>query len=402
MRLNSYTLTSLRYPRSGSRATYRPQVVVLLALAAAALSLAMPGRAEAAGMPKVVTGEAAGVTLVDATLNATVDPEGEEVTECKFEYGTTASYGSSAPCTPSPGSGSSPVSVSASVTGLTANTTYHFRISATNAGGTGKGADQTFKTLPNPPTVITGAALSATHSAIFNATVNPNGAVVSDCHFDYGPTLSYGSSAPCTSPPGSGTSAVAVVAFIAGLSENIIYHFRVSATNPGGTGKGSDQTFTTAPTLIIPALGGGTSGEGASPGEGSSGGSSGVKSARIAALLAGQLTPSGKTAKIAALLKSGAFTVAFKALEAGTVVIDWYQIPPGARLAKKARPKPVLVASGEMTFSAARTATVKIRLTAKGKQLLKHAKHIKLTAKGTFTPTGKAPVTALRTFVLKR
>ena len=49
------------------------------------------------------------------------------------------------------GVGESPVAVSASVTGLAANTTYHFRISATNAGGTSNGSDQTLKTLPAPP-----------------------------------------------------------------------------------------------------------------------------------------------------------------------------------------------------------------------------------------------------------
>ena len=77
------------------------------------------------------------------------------MSECKFEYGTTTAYGSSVPCSPAPGSGDSPVAVSASVTGLAANTTYHFRIVATNAGGTSKGADETFKTLPNAPTVVT-------------------------------------------------------------------------------------------------------------------------------------------------------------------------------------------------------------------------------------------------------
>jgi hypothetical protein len=120
--------------------------------------------------------------------------------------------------------------------------------------------------------------------------------------------------------------------------------------------------------------------------------------AEVTALLVEELTPSGKAAKIASLLKSRGFTVTFKALEAGTVVIDWYEVPAGAKLAK---PKPVLIAAGQRAFSAAGTAKIKIKLAAAGKRLLNHARKLKLTAKGTFTPTGKTPVTATKVFVLK-
>jgi len=105
--------------------------------------------------PTTVTRAASAVAQTTATLNATVNPNGSEVSECKLEYGKTTSYGSSAPCTPAPGSGSSAVAVSATVSSLSANTTYHFRVSATNAGGTSAGEDETLKTLPNAPTVKT-------------------------------------------------------------------------------------------------------------------------------------------------------------------------------------------------------------------------------------------------------
>jgi alpha-tubulin suppressor-like RCC1 family protein len=126
-----------------------------------------------------------------------------------------------------------------------------------------------------------------------------------------------------------------------------------------------------------------------------------VTLAQIKTLLSGEITPSGKTATIADVLKSG-FSISFTALEAGNAVIDWYEVPSGAHLAKKTKPKPVLVASGQRSFSAAGKATIKIRLTAGGKRLLKHARQIKLTAKGTFTPTAMAPVSATHAFVLKR
>ncbi len=200
--------------------------------------------------PTVLTGAASGVGPSSVTVSGTVNPNGQEVTECRFEYGATTSYGASSPCTAAPGSGSSAVAVSASVGGLSPNTTYHFRLVATNAGGTSKGSDESVKTLPNAPTVETTAATALTQtSATLNATVNPNGASVSDCHFEYGTTEGYGSSVPCSSPPGSGTIPVAVSASLGllSLAEDTTYHFRIVATNAGGTGKGPDGSFKTLP-----------------------------------------------------------------------------------------------------------------------------------------------------------
>ncbi len=197
--------------------------------------------------PTVVTEPASGLAQTSATLNGSVNPNGGEVSECKLEYGTSTAYGSSAACTPSPGAGSSAVAVSASITGLTANTTYHFRVVAKNAGGTSAGSDATLKTLPNAPTVVTEPASGvAQTSATLNGSVNPNGGEVSECKLEYGTSTSYGASAPCTPSPGSGSSAVAVSASITGLTANTTYHFRVVATNAGGTSFGADASLKTS------------------------------------------------------------------------------------------------------------------------------------------------------------
>src|SRR2546427_4791988 len=107
----------------------------------------------------------------------------------RSEYGTTETYGTSIACSALPGEGTSPVAVSAALSGLTANTTYHFRISATNASGTSKGLDASFKDRKS-------TRLNSSHSQIsyavfclktkLNATVNPNGNKVTDCKFEYG------------------------------------------------------------------------------------------------------------------------------------------------------------------------------------------------------------------------
>ena len=127
-----------------------------------------------------------------------------------------------------------------------------------------------------------------------------------------------------------------------------------------------------------------------------------ANSAQITALLAGEIAPTGRSARIAALLKRGGFTISFRALEPGTAAIDWYEVPHGSKVAKNTRPKPVLVGAGRLRFAAAGTANIRIRLTGAGKRLLSHSRQLRLTARGTFTPTGETPVTATRTFLLRR
>jgi hypothetical protein len=166
-----------------------------------------------------------------------------------FEYGTSTGYGKQASCGSLPGSGSSPVAVSAAVTGLEAGTTYHYRIVARNAGGTSDGSDETLNTSPAvvAPSVVTLTAGSVTVSgATLTATVNPNGGNVTECVFEYGTSTGYGKQASCGSLPGSGSSPVAVSAAVTGLEAGTTYHYRIVARNAGGTSDGSDETLKTS------------------------------------------------------------------------------------------------------------------------------------------------------------
>lgn len=205
------------------------------------------GTTLAAGQPTVATGAASNITDTTASLQGTVNAQGQP-TVFSFQYGTTALYGRQT--TPvNVGSGSSDTPVTSSLSSLTPGTTYHFRVVATNAGGTAIGSDQTFKTdgsapAPAPaPTVTTGSATASTTSAEVQGSVNPNGASTG-YYFEFGTTTNYGNQ---TLPKfaGSGSSAVAVSATLSGLQTSTTYHYRLVAVASDGTVvPGKDATFT--------------------------------------------------------------------------------------------------------------------------------------------------------------
>jgi hypothetical protein len=207
----------------------------------------------AQSQPVATTGAADSVTTSGATLTGTVSPGGQATTY-HFEYGTSASYGLTTPETDA-GSGSSAVSVSAAVSGLTADTTYHYRLVARNASGTNDGADRTFRTGANPKAPSVGS-LTANNvgpvSANLRANVNPN-RLATTVHFEYGTTTSYGS-ATGEQGIGSGSSSVTVQTGVGGLRPDTRYHFRAVATNAAGVSRGGDHSFVTAKTPTGVAL----------------------------------------------------------------------------------------------------------------------------------------------------
>jgi hypothetical protein len=205
-----------------------------------------------AQIPKVATADASEVTATSATLNGTVNPNGAATT-AQFEYGLTSDYGKVASVTLSADNGTTGQTVSASISDLQTGQTYHYRLTATNSVGPSSGADMTFTTLVSPPKVATADASEVTATtATLNGTVNPNGATTT-AQFEYGLTTDYGSVASVTLSPANGTTGQAVSASISGLQAGQTYHYRLSATNSGGTRTGVDVTLVT----VVPPIGAG-------------------------------------------------------------------------------------------------------------------------------------------------
>jgi len=94
-------------------------------------------------LPAVITTTASGITSFSAILNGSVNANGV-VTLVFFEYGTDAAYGNTIAANPGSLSGTTSTPVSASISGLINNTTYHYRVVAINNLGTFYGNDISF------------------------------------------------------------------------------------------------------------------------------------------------------------------------------------------------------------------------------------------------------------------
>jgi DNA-binding beta-propeller fold protein YncE len=105
--------------------------------------------------PPIVTMNApSAITTNGVTFSGTVNPQGAD-TRYRFEYGPTAAYGKSIPVeAPSVGSGLQAVPISVTVSGLSAETTYHARLSAWNSAGSRDTADRAFSTKAHPPSFV--------------------------------------------------------------------------------------------------------------------------------------------------------------------------------------------------------------------------------------------------------
>jgi hypothetical protein len=113
--------------------------------------------------PLAVTGAATSITPTGAALAGTAGNPALIAGTATIQYGKTMSYGLTA-AAGTVAAGASNTSQSAVVSGLTPNTTYHYRLSVTTTDGTATGVDRTFKT-PFAPTSLSLLCVPASVSA---------------------------------------------------------------------------------------------------------------------------------------------------------------------------------------------------------------------------------------------
>jgi hypothetical protein len=214
-----------------------------------------PGNEEIVETPcveGVSTAGASSVTPHGATLAGSLEPNEVETTYY-FQYGESTSYGLTSPSVGNiDGANGVIVPASTNLAGLRSDTTYHYRLVATNKYGTNYGQDMTFLTTPGVE--AQSAEFITQTSSILAARVYLNGSNTT-YHFVYGPTAAYGLSIPSSGDADAGSSGgmTTVSRQIAGLQPGTTYHYTVVFTNAAGSTTGPDQTFTTLP-IPVPTV----------------------------------------------------------------------------------------------------------------------------------------------------
>ena len=182
------------------------------------------------------------ISFYSATTGGNVSSIGASaITERGVCYGTSSNpttAGSKVEFIPESGTTGS---FSVDLSGLSANTLYHYRAYAINASGTSYGTDQTFTTLTDFPTITT--LTPATNISFYSATTGGNvSSIGASAITERG--VCYGTSSNPTTAgskvefiPESGTIGSFSVN-LSGLTMGTTYHFRAYATNASGTSYG--------------------------------------------------------------------------------------------------------------------------------------------------------------------
>jgi kumamolisin len=224
-----------------SAINYGGNIVVTSDATAGSSSIAASGAGLAApAAPVATTLAASSVSGTSATLNSTVNPEGE-ITSVFFQYGTDTSY-SFVTGTDTLSAGGPAVSADIGTGTLTPQTLYHYRVVAANSVSTTYGLDHTFTTLAAPVIGASPVADVGATDVRVTQSLDPDG-VPTEYYFEYGTSPSYGS---VTNPQtASGNTTINISSLFQNLTPNKTYYYRMVTVSAAGTYYGPQETFMT-------------------------------------------------------------------------------------------------------------------------------------------------------------
>lgn len=198
--------------------------------------------------PTVTTVAATSIATNGATLNGTINANGT-TTNASFEYGTSASYGSSVTASPSTVTGTSATSIAATIGSLSPNTQYHYRAVGTVSAVPTNGSDMTFYTLANTPgVVVVSNPLQTTIDVTVNSTTeNSNPSTTEYAIQETGGQYIQGDGTLGATAVWN-TASVWGTKTVTGLTPSTTYTFQVKARNGANveTGFGTTASGTTA------------------------------------------------------------------------------------------------------------------------------------------------------------
>jgi hypothetical protein len=225
------------------------RISIVLAAVIGLSASAVNAGAATVSPPSATTGQVISVLPTSASVAGVVNPH-DSSTTWYFEFGlsTNASFGSTT-AVHNLSATSNDDDVAATLSGLSPATSYHYRLVATNSGGTSYGGTGIFNTSAAPSVVTAAASHVGASAATLNGLINPE-ALSTTWYFEYGSTTTYGSKTPgktlAASPNISAVSAV-----LADLAPQASYHYRLVGVSSAGTTYGVDFELTTGLPVTI-------------------------------------------------------------------------------------------------------------------------------------------------------
>lgn len=201
--------------------------------------------------PTVSTGSASGITNGGAQLNGTVNANGSSST-VDFAYGLNNTYGTTVTADQSPVTGSVNTAVLKSISGLSVNTLYHYRVQASSSAGSSNGPDSTFYTLantPNAPDTIS-VTSSSVDISIGAGDGNPSSTQYAIQETNSGNYVQSDGSLAAT--PQWRTTAQWGTTTVTGLTTNTGYSFHVDARNGANVQTGFGTSTSIVTLAIVP------------------------------------------------------------------------------------------------------------------------------------------------------